>query len=145
RRGRREESCPHGGGARMFSARYTAFFRRALMPSYRLALFAVLLLGGCNSGPPSALITLTADAPVDRFDLYARDDATGKIAVHTGWSDATRGGTRDLSNGSLSVGVKLPAAGNYSLVIAGVKGPLDDTPLGPRPASSSTQFFFATA
>jgi len=113
-------------------------------PTHRLGLLlAGLTLAGCTNASQSALLSVTADGPVDLFDLYVRDESTHKVFIHTGWSDATRMGALDLESGTLRVGIQLPHPGDYTIVLAGVKGPLENTPLGQRAAAGSTELFWA--
>ncbi len=104
-----------------------------------------LLLGlvgtalGCESGGATLLLTLSSDSILSKYDLYVRDESSRAIIEHTGWSDATLGGKRNLATSSLKIGLSLPKAGSYSVVIVGVDGATD----GDRPALGVPQFFFA--
>ena len=106
-------------------------------------LLALLLhgLAGCRASAPQALISLSAPARVEHYDLYVRDDTSRALLLHTGWSDATLAGTRDLSTAPFKIGLRLTAAGHYTAVVVGAIGPLAGT--RPDVAKGARQFFWA--
>src|SRR5438045_278770 len=111
----------------------------------RSALLALLLpLFGCGQSGTTTLISLTADDKVDKYDLYIRDEASRLIILHTGWTDATLGATRDISAEPLRLGLSFDKMGmmdgkSYALVLIGVAGDTE----GDKPAVGAKQFFWA--
>ena len=100
------------------------------------------------------LIKITADGPVEQYDLYIRDDATAELIFHSGFNpvlapgekSADGTGTRDLTKDALKIAVKLSKGGKFTLLIVGVAtGPGGGTTLfeGGKPALDARQLFWA--
>jgi hypothetical protein len=93
------------------------------------------------------LIKITADAKVDQYDLYIREDQSGEIVFHSGFNPVLAPGekaadgqtSRDLTVDALKIAVKLSKGGKYTLLIVGVAGMLE----GGKPTADATQFFWA--
>jgi hypothetical protein len=80
-------------------------------------------------------------SPVSQYDLFVRDDSTHVVVEHTGWSDASKGGTLDIAATPFKIGLQLPHPGSYTLVIAGAIGTTSAT--RPYLAPDAQQFFWA--
>jgi hypothetical protein len=104
-------------------------------------------VSGCGHDP-AMLIKITADAKVDQYDLYIRQDSSGEVVFHSGFQpvlapgEKTEGdtGMRDLTVDALKIAVKLSEGGKYTLLIVGVTGQIE----GGKPGAGATQFFWAS-
>ncbi len=117
--------------------------------AHLVALLAISIVAvfveGCRKDP-AILLRITADAPVDQFDVYVRNDATGAI-YHPGFNSVLApsektdnpSGIRDLTTEELKVSIKLDESGKYTLLIVGVTGTIE----GGKFAAGATQFFWA--
>ncbi|MEO6951727.1 MAG: putative metal-binding motif-containing protein [Polyangia bacterium] len=110
------------------------------------AALAVLFVGtqpACNKSP-SLLLKITADADVEKADLYVRDDASQQIIFHSGFvptlapGEKSKTGARDLTSETLKIAVKLSSGGKYTILIVGVIGDI----AGGKPAPTATQLFW---
>ncbi len=110
-----------------------------LMDRPRLLLVASLLFASCG-GPNAVLLTVSADAPVEQYDLYVRDDATSQIVFHSGFNAVQLPSEkmRDLTKESLKVSIKV-GSGHYTLLLVGVIGDV----VNGGPAVGATQLFWA--
>jgi len=111
-----------------------------------IGVLASVFAGGCKN-EPALLIKATADAKVEQYDLYIRDDEAQQTIFHSGFNpvlapgekSADGTGTRDLTKEALKIAVKLSKGGKFTVLLVGVIGTLD----GGKPAIGSTQLFWA--
>src|SRR2546423_8688926 len=104
----------------------------------RLRLLLVALLGACTS-PNAVLLTVTADAKVEQYDLYVHD-ANQKEVFHSGFNAVQTAGeqSRDLTKQPLKIALKMDKGGHYTVLLVGVIGDLQ----GGKPAQGATQLFW---
>jgi hypothetical protein len=100
----------------------------------RLALLTLTLCGCMPTGDTFG-ISLGADGRVDSIDAYVRDDASGKILEHLGWTPVSK----DLTAAPFKLGFQLDGPGHYSFFVIGIRG----TPDGNMIAMDATEFFWA--
>jgi hypothetical protein len=83
-----------------------------------------------------------ADAPVEQYDLYVRDERTKEIIFHSTFNPVTKPGepTRDLTKDKLKLAIKLSRPGEFKLLLVGVIGAVEN---GGKPAVGATQLFWA--
>jgi len=88
----------------------------------RFCLLLTLLSGmGCSSGEYSLGLQLRP-ADIDRYLLYVRDDASGKLVMKSGWvpwPDAGRSAAQTIRI------VTRPAPTDYTIVLVGMRGRVD--------------------
>jgi hypothetical protein len=110
-------------------------------PGLVLVASLVSVFGASCTSPPAVLLTVGADAPVEQYDLYVRDDATSMVVFHSGFNAVQVPGEapRDLTRSSLKIALKMGKGGNYTLLMVGVIGEV----LNGKPADGSTQLFWA--
>ena len=107
------------------------------------AVGAVAPMAGCNKSP-SLLLKITADADVEKADLYVRDDASQQIIFHSGFlptlapGEKSKTGARDLTRETLKIAVKLSSGGKYTILLVGVIGEVANG----KPAPGATQLFW---
>src|SRR5262245_17800519 len=113
------------------------------MDRLRSALVACLLgIGaGCHT-QDAVLLTVTADAPVEQYQLFVHDDDTSSLAYSSGFSPVSMPGEPqlDLTHDKLKLALKLSRGGHFTLLLVGVTGELNDG----KPAASATVFFWAS-
>jgi hypothetical protein len=109
------------------------------MDRLRLLLVASLATAGCSS-PNAVLLTVSADAKVEQYDLYVHD-STNKEVLHTGFNPVQLPGEapRDLTKQGLKIALKMDKGGRYTLLMVGVIGDVENG----KPAQGSTQLFWA--
>jgi hypothetical protein len=97
-------------------------------------------IAGCKSSD-AVLLSVRADAPVEQYDLYVRDDSTGQVIFHSGFNSVTATGEspRDLTKSALKIALKLSRGGRFTLLVVGVIGDLAQG----KPAPGATQLFWA--
>lgn len=100
--------------------------------------WALGFLGGCT-GQNAVLLTLTADAPVDQYQLSVRDDATATEAYASGFTRVPGEPALDLTRQPLKLALKLSRGGRFTLLAVGVAGPLQEG----RPGSAAKTLFWA--
>src|SRR5579859_2917598 len=104
----------------------------------RVRLVLVALLAGCTS-PNAVLLTVSADAKVEQYDLYVHD-ANQKEVFHSGFNAVQTAGEqpRDLTKTPLKIALKMDKGGHYTLLLVGVIGGVDNG----KPAMGSKQLFW---
>jgi hypothetical protein len=109
----------------------------------RMACLALLVSGcGGSSNGTRAVVNISAPDAVTQYDLFVRDDTAHAVLLHTGWSDATAGGSKNVSQTPFRVGLRLPHDGPYAIAVIGAIGPTSGT----KPfidQSSGKQFYWA--
>jgi hypothetical protein len=106
-----------------------------------VGLLAVGTVAGCTKSAPHALISVTAAAPVEQFDLYVVDPATRAKLKHTGWTDVTKNGTLDISKQPFKIGLQLPDGGSFIVLIEGAIGKVNGI-VPDRTDPKARQFFW---
>ncbi|HWE29538.1 MAG TPA: hypothetical protein VHB97_16120, partial [Polyangia bacterium] len=111
------------------------------MDRLRVALVAciVSIAAGCH-GPDAVLLTVTADAPVEQYQLFLHDDDAAMIVYSSGFIPVSSPGQQlDLTKDKLKLALKLSRGGHFTLLLVGVIGEIDDG----KPAASATVLFWA--
>src|SRR4051794_22440544 len=112
------------------------------MDRLRLLLVASLVgvAVGCTS-PNAVLLTVGADARVEQYDLYVREDATSMVVFHSGFNavQTVNEKPRDLTSQNLKIALKIAKGGHYTLLMVGVIGEV----VGGKPAPGAIQLFWA--
>jgi hypothetical protein len=110
------------------------------MDRLRLLLVASLAATSCT-GANAVLLTVSADAPVEQYDLYVRDDANSQILFHSGFTAVSLSSSnpKDLRNSKLKIALKMPSKGHFTILMVGVIGEVN----GSKPAPGATQLFWA--
>src|SRR6059058_1923769 len=112
------------------------------MDRLRLALVAcVLAIGAGCHGPDAVLLTVTADAAVEQYQVFLHDDDAQMVVYSSGFIPVSSPGQQlDLTKDKLKLALKLSRGGHFTLLLVGVIGELDDG----KPAASATSLFWAT-
>src|SRR6478609_8042092 len=99
------------------------------------------LASGCHS-QDAVLLSVSADGPVEQYQLFVHDDDTGAMAYASGFAAVSPPGepTLDLTRGKLKLALKLPRGGRFKLLLVGVTGALD---ANGRPGANATVLFWA--
>ena len=99
----------------------------------------LFILVGCQPSS-STVISLSADAKVEQYDLYVRDDASSLIVFHSDFTAVQGAGeeSHDLTKDALKISIKV-SSGHYTLLVVGVIGDV----VGGKPAPGATQLFWA--
>ena len=81
------------------------------------------------------LLTVTADAPVEQYQLFLHDDDTsaGRLLQRVHPGPAPGASTLDLTKDKLKLALKLSRGGHFTLLLVGVIGEVDDG----KPAASA--------
>src|SRR5579871_2776584 len=110
----------------------------------KLALGMALVAGcvGGNDGHPRVLVSVSAGDRVEHYDLFVRSDDPRAVILHTGWSDATFGGTKSTATAPIKLGLTLPRNGSYSIAVVGAIGPVQSS--RPFLGAGARQFYSAT-
>ncbi|HXU67734.1 MAG TPA: putative metal-binding motif-containing protein [Polyangia bacterium] len=86
------------------------------------------------------LLTVTADAPVEQYQLFLHDDDAAQIVYSSGFIPVSAPGQQlDLTMEPLKLALKLSRGGHFTLLLVGVIGEVDDG----KPAASATSLFWA--
>ena len=94
---------------------------------------------GCH-GADAVLLTVTADAPVEQYQLFLHDDDAQMIVYSSGFIPVSSPGLElDLTKDKLKLALKLSRGGHFTLLLVGVIGEIDDG----KPAASATVLFWA--
>jgi hypothetical protein len=112
------------------------------MDRLRAALVAcVIAIGAGCHGPDAVLLTVTADAPVEQYQLFLHDDDAQMLVYSSGFIPVSSPGHElDLTHDKLKLALKLSRGGHFTLLLVGVIGELDNG----KPAPSATVLFWAT-
>ena len=112
------------------------------MDRLRSALVAcVVLVGAGCHGPDAVLLTVTADAPVEQYQLFLHDDDAQSLVYSSGFIPVSAPGQQlDLTKDKLKLALKLSRGGHFTLLIVGVIGEIDNG----KPAATATVSFWAT-
>ncbi|HEX8954021.1 MAG TPA: putative metal-binding motif-containing protein, partial [Polyangia bacterium] len=87
------------------------------------------------------LLTVTADAPVEQYQLFLHDDDAQMIVYSSGFIPVSSPGHQlDLTKDKLKLALKLSRGGHFTLLMVGVIGQINDG----KPAPSATTLFWAT-
>ena len=99
----------------------------------------LLGIAGCH-GPDAVLLTVTADAPVEQYQLFLHDDDAAQVVYSSGFIQVSAPGQMlDLTKDKLKLALKLSRGGHFTLLLVGVIGEVDDG----KPAASATVLFWA--
>ena len=87
------------------------------------------------------LLTVTADAPVEQYQLFLHDDDAAMIVYSSGFIPVSPPGGQqlDLTRDKLKLALKLSRGGHFTLLLVGVIGEVDNG----KPAASATVLFWA--
>src|SRR6476619_1968782 len=111
------------------------------MDRLRLALVACVfgIAAGCH-GQDSVLLSATADAPVEQYQLWLFDDDTQSPAYASGFSAVLTPGQPplDLTRDQLKLAMKLSRGGHFTVLLVGVIGEVQNDG---KPSSAATVLF----
>src|SRR5882672_8876275 len=111
------------------------------MDRLRLAWVACVLgiASGCHT-QDAVLLSATADAPVEQYQLWVFDDDTESLAYSSGFSAVSTPGLPplDLTKDKLKLAIKLSRGGHFTLLLVGVMGEVKNG----KPAPSATVLFW---
>jgi hypothetical protein len=107
----------------------------------RLSLLLVALAASSCTTPNAVLITVKADAKVEQYDLYVREDSTSQIVFHSGFNPVQTPSEkpRDLTNDGLKIALKIAKPGSYTFQMIGVTS----DPENGKPAANTEWQFWA--
>src|SRR4051812_44347185 len=111
------------------------------MDRLRSALVACVIgiAAGCH-GPDAVLLTVSADAPVEQYQIFLHDDDAGMIVYSSGFIPVSSPGQPlDLTHDKLKLALKLSRGGHFTLLLVGVIGEV----VNGKPASSASVLFWA--
>src|SRR6266542_1748346 len=96
---------------------------------------------GCHS-QDAVLLSVSADGPVEQYQLFVHDDDTGSLAYASGFAAVSSPGEPplDLTQSKLKLALKLSRGGHFKLLLVGVNGALD---ADGRPGANATVLFWA--
>jgi hypothetical protein len=99
------------------------------------------LASGCHS-QDAVLLSVSADGPVEQYQLFVHDDDTGSLAYASGFAAVSSPGEPplDLTQSKLKLALKLSRGGHFKLLLVGVNGALDGDG---RPGANATVLFWA--
>jgi len=108
----------------------------------RLFVACACVTAAACQNPDAILLTVGADAAVEQYDLYVRDERTKEIIFHSTFNPVAKPGEapRDLRTDKLKLAIKLSRPGDFKLLLVGVIGAVEN---GGKPAIGSTQLFWA--
>ncbi|MGZ3426148.1 MAG: putative metal-binding motif-containing protein, partial [Polyangia bacterium] len=94
---------------------------------------------GCH-GPDAVLLTVTADAPVEQYQIFLHDDDAQSVVYSSGFISVSSPGQQlDLTHDQLKLALKLSRGGHFTLLLVGVIGEV----VNGKPASSAKVLFWA--
>jgi hypothetical protein len=97
------------------------------------------IAAGCH-GPDAVLLTVTADAPVEQYQIFLHDDDAQMVVYSSGFISVSSPGQQlDLTHDKLKLALKLSRGGHFTLLLVGVIGEV----VNGKPASSATTLFWA--
>jgi hypothetical protein len=112
------------------------------MDRLRLALVACVfgITAGCH-GQDSVLLSATADAPVEQYQLWLFDNDTQSPAYASGFSAVSTPGQPplDLTQDKLKLALKLSRGGHFTLLLVGVIGEVQKNG---KPSPAATVLFW---
>jgi hypothetical protein len=98
---------------------------------------AMIFVAGCH-GPNAVLLTVTADAKVEQYQLFVHDDDAGQVVYSSGFA-SPGSPPLDLTVDKLKLALKLSRGGHFTLLLVGVIGDLENG----KPSSGATVLFWA--
>ena len=87
------------------------------------------------------LLTVTADAKVEQYQLFVHDDDTASVVYASGFTSVSTPGQPplDLTADKLKLALKLSRGGHFTLLLVGVIGEIDNG----KPTAAATVLFWA--
>jgi hypothetical protein len=107
---------------------------------WALVAWVIGVASGCHS-QDAVLLTVTADAKVEQYQLFVHDDDTASVVYASGFTSVSTPGQPplDLTADKQKLALKLSRGGHFTLLLVGVIGEIDNG----KPTAAATVLFWA--